>query len=321
MHYRRLGVLILAVVGLQGSAFAQSWPSKPIRAIVPFTAGSASDIIARTAMEQLSIQLNQTIVVENRVGAGGTIGAAVAAKADADGYTLLVDATAHTATPFLYKNLPFDMAKDFAAVAPIASLPQVLVISPDKGIASAAELVAAAKAKPGTITYASGGIGSTTHLNAERFRLSAGFTGIHVPFRGGPEGLREVMTGRVDFYFVPVLPALPFINEGKLAALAVSTAKRASLLPSVPTTLEAGYRDSEFNYWVGIFVPASTPRDVIQRLNQETVKAVQAPEMAAKLAKYGAEPMVMNQAEFDAFVAGEFVQGEKLIKTLGITAN
>jgi tripartite-type tricarboxylate transporter receptor subunit TctC len=272
-------------------------------------------------MEQLAARLGQTIVVENRVGAGGTIGAAAVAKAEPDGYTLLVDSSAHTSTPFVYRNLSYDAVKDFAAVAPVASLPQVLVISPAKGIAAARELVAAAKAAPGRMTYASGGTGSATHLSVERFRLAAGFDAIHVPFKGGPEALTEVMTGRVDFYFVPVLPALPFIRDGKLVPLAVSSRTRAAALPDVPTTLEAGFADSDYDFWVGLFAPARTPRDIVERLRREAAEAMRGPELQAKFAQLGAEPLRLTAAEFDAQLASELAMNEKLVRTLGLSAN
>jgi tripartite-type tricarboxylate transporter receptor subunit TctC len=318
MRKRLSYAVIVALVGWSAGAWAQTWPTRTIRAIVPFTAGSGSDIIARTIMEQISKQLGQTIVVENRVGAGGTIGAGAVAKADPDGYTLLVDSSAHTSTPWVYSNLPYDGIKDFAAVTPLANLPQVLVIAPSKGITSARELVAAAKANPGKMTYASGGTGSATHLSVERFRLSAGFEGVHVPFKGGPEALTEVMTGRVDFYFVPVLPALPFIRDGKLLPLAVSTTTRASALPDVPTTIEAGFPDSDYNFWVGVFAPAKTPRDVIDRLQRETEKAVKSPAVADKLKAFGAEPMLMTPPQFESYVKDELAMNEKLVKAAGL---
>jgi tripartite-type tricarboxylate transporter receptor subunit TctC len=313
--------LVVSAPVLSAGARAETWPARPIRAVVPFTPGSGTDIIARSTMEQLAAQLGQTIVIENRVGAGGTVGAAAVAKADPDGYTLLVDSSAHTSTPFVYRNLPYDAVKDFAAVAPIANLPQVLVISPHQGIRSVRELVAAAKANPGRMTYASGGTGSATHLSVERFRLAAGFDAIHVPFKGGPEALTEVMTGRVDFYFVPVLPALPFIRDGRLLPLAVSSRVRAAALPDVPTTLEAGFPDSDYDFWVAIFAPAATPPAILDRLRRDSTAAVDGAALRAKLAQFGAEPMPMRPAEFDAYLANELALNEKLVKTLGLAAN
>jgi tripartite-type tricarboxylate transporter receptor subunit TctC len=318
MMFRTLFGSILALLAIATGASAQDWPIRTIRAVVPFTAGSGSDIITRTIMEQLSKQLGQSIVVENRVGAGGTIGTAAVAKADPDGYTILSESSAHTSTPLIYKSLPYNV-EDLATVAGVASMPQVLVISPSKGIKTVQELVAYAKANRGKVTYASGGVGSATQLSVEKFRLSAGFEGVHVPFKGGPEALTEVMTGRVDFYFVPALPALPLIRDGKLLALAVGSTKRSAVLPDVPTTIEAGYPDSDYAYWVGLFLPAKTPRPIVDKLNRETGKALQVREVQERLARSGAEPMPMSPEDFSALRKAELASNEKLIKALGLT--
>ena len=318
MKFWRNAILFLAV-SASSAAVAQDWPSRPIRAVIPFTAGSGSDIVGRTVLEQISKQIGQPIIVENRVGAGGTIGTAVVAKADPDGYTLLFESSAHTSTPLVYKNLTYTPS-DFIPIASVASLPQVLIISPGKNITSVGALAEAAKANPGKMSYASGGIASATHLSVERFRLSAGFAAVHVPFRGGPEAITEVMTGRVDFYFVPVLPALGFIRDGRLLALAVSTKQRASLLPDVPTTTEAGFKDSDYNFWVGLLAPAKTPQAIVERLHAEVEKAVKTPEIAAKLKGYGADPMLQSAAEFRQQIKDELAANEKLVKAVGITA-
>src|SRR5437773_194835 len=241
---------------LHGAAWAQAWPAKPIRAIVPFTPGSATDIMARTVAEKLGAQLGQPVVVENRPGAGGTIGVGLVAKAEADGYTILVHSSSYTVTPSTYENLPFDTLRDLTGVAPLGLLPNVLVIAPSKNIRSVKELVAMAKARPGAMNSASVGIGSATHLNAERFRLGAGIDVVNVPFKGTPEALTEVMTGRVDYYFCPVNAALPMLKEGRLLGLAVGSSKRSIALPDTPTPLELGIPDSDYSFWVGMFVPA-----------------------------------------------------------------
>jgi tripartite-type tricarboxylate transporter receptor subunit TctC len=231
---------------LVSAAGAQTWPAKSLRAIVPFSAGSTTDIIPRVVFEQLASQLGHGIIVENRGGAGGTIGAAFVAKTDPDGYTILVNSNAHTIAPSIYPNLSYDPARDFAAVIPLGTLPCVLVVSPEKGFKTAAELVAAAKAKPGALTFSSVGVGSATHLSAERFRMSAGIDALHIPFRGGAEAMSEVMAGRVDFFFGPVGLVLPLVRDGKLAALTVNGVKRSTALPDVPTTREAGFVDAEY---------------------------------------------------------------------------
>ena len=313
----RLCALALALVTIDG-ACAQGWPSKPIRAIVPYTAGGAIDIVSRTVANELSAQLGQPIVIESRPGAGGVIGTAAVAKADPDGHTILLTASSHTISPWANANLPYDTASDLAGITPLANLPNVLVVAPSANIRSAQALVAAARAKAGGLNYASGGSGSATHLNAERFRSSAGFDGVHVPFKGGPEALAEVMSGRVDFVFSSILPSLPFIREGKAIALGVSTAKRASALPDVPTTIEEGFANSDYNFWIGMFVPAKTPRDIVDKLHRETVKVLQSAEFQGKLASFGADPMLMRPGEFDTYVRNEIAANEALVKAAGL---
>ena len=299
-------------------AWAQTWRTKPIRAIVPFTAGSASDIVARTVFEFLSERLGQSIIVENRTGAGGTIGATVVAKADPDGYTILVNSSSHTVIPSLYPNAPYNAAYDFSGVIPLGSMSNVLVVAPSKGFKNLHELVAAAKAKPGSISYASAGIGSATHFSTERLRLSAGFEGVHIPFRGTPEAYSEVLTGRVDFFFGTLASALPFIRDGKLQALAVSTPKRASALPDVPTTLEAGFADSDYTFWVGVFVPAKTPNTIIEKLHQKISEILQSATVRERLATLGVDPMPMSPAELDALVRAEITANAAVIKAANI---
>ena len=319
-HLRLIGAA-LAAPALPRLAHAQAWPSRQIRAIVPFSAGSTIDIVSRIVFEPLSRQLGQSIIVENRGGAGGTIGANAVARAEPDGYTLLVNSSAHSATPAIYTNAPYDTARDFAAVASLGSSPNVLVISPEKGIKTLKDLIAAAKAKPGAINFSSAGVGSATHLSAERLRFSAGFEAQHIPFRGMPEALTEVMTGRVEFSSSSIAAALPFIRDGKLLALAVTTPKRSSALPDTPTTTELGYKDSDYTFWTGLFAPAKTPRDIVERLNAEVQKAVQAPGVPEKLAQQGVDPMPVTPAEFDAQVKREIEANIALVKAAGIKVN
>ena len=319
-RFLNLAASALAVPALPRLARAQAWPAKqPIRAMIPFSAGSTLDIVGRIVLEPLSTQLGQTIVVENRGGAGGTIGTAAVAKAEPDGYTVLINASAHSAAPAAYPNAAYDPARDFSAVIPFGTVPNVAVIAPAKGIKSLQELVAAAKA--GSLTYASAGVGSATHWAAERLRVSAGFAATHVPFRGGPEALTEVVTGRVDFTCMGMAAALGFIRDGKLIPLAVSSAKRSSALPDVPTTLELGFADSDYNYWMGLFVPANTPRPVIDRLYQETAKALQAQAVVEKFKPQGIEPMPMSSADFDALIKKEIAANIALVKAAGLKFN
>lgn len=305
-------------LGLAAPMAAETWPTKPVRVIVPYAPGSATDIIPRTVFEQVSAQVGQTIVIDNRTGGGTTIGTSAVAKADPDGSTILVHSNAIVTAPAIQANVPYDPVRDFAGVTPIGNLPLVLVISPEKNINDLKELVAAAKAKAGTLNYAAAGIGTPPHLTMERFRLAAGFQGQVIPFKGAPEALTEVMAGRVDIYFCPVTPALPLIREGKLKALAVSSLKRAAVLPDVPTTTEAGFADSDFDFWVGAFLPKQTPHDILAKVHHEIVQALQTPQTKEKLAKLGVEPMIMQPQDFDARVAKEAVIAEKLAKAAGI---
>jgi tripartite-type tricarboxylate transporter receptor subunit TctC len=318
-RFLNLAAAALATPALPRLACAQSWPARPIRAMIPFSAGSSLDIVGRIVLDPLSSQLGQTIVVENRGGAGGTIGTAAVAKADPDGYTLLINASAHSAAPAAYPNIAYDPARDFSAVIPIGTVPNVTLVAPAKGIKTIQELVTAAKS--GSLSYASAGVGSATHWAAERLRVSAGFQGVHVPFRGGPEALTEVMTGRVDFTCMGMSAALPFIRDGKLIPLAVSSAKRSSALPAVPTTLESGLADSDYNYWMGMFVPAKTPREIVERLYQETQKALRLPAVVEKFGPQGIEPMPMTPAEFDALIKKEIAINVALVKAAGLKFN
>jgi tripartite-type tricarboxylate transporter receptor subunit TctC len=298
-------------------AFADAWPKdKIIRAVVPFAAGSTIDIIARIVLDPLSTQLGQTIVVENRGGAGGAIGSAAVAKSEPDGYTLLINASAHSAAPAVYPNLTYDPSKDFAGVAVFGVVPNVLLLAPSKGIKTVRELVE--RASGGAMTFASAGVGSATHWAAERFLLSAGVKATHVPFSGGPAALTEVMSGRVDFCFIGISSAMAFIADGRLLPLAVSSRKRSPALPNVPTTIELGYPDSDYSFWNGMLAPAKTPRPVIERLHAEVQKALALPAVQTKLAPQGVEPMPLAPQEFDALIAKEIVSNINLARAAGL---
>ena len=319
----RLKSLLLAAVIVAASvpAAAQTWPTRPIRAIIPFSAGSTTDIIPRIVFDQLSADLGQTIVIENRGGAGGTLGAGAVAKSDPDGYTILANSSAHAISPSIIPNMPYDTAHDFAAVIPFGISPNVLVVSPSRGVKTAQEFVAALKAKAGSANFSSAGVGTATHLSAERFRFSAGFEATHVPFRGGPEALTEVMGGRIDFYFGPVGTVLSSVREGKVLALAVNGPKRSSALPDVPTLQEAGFKDADFPVWYGMFVPTKTPRDIVDKLHAATVKALQEAKVQEKLATIGVDPMIMSSKDFDALVAKDISVNASLVKAAGIKPN
>ena len=322
---RRAGA-VLAMIGAAGSmlmlaaalpALAQAWPSKTVRIIVPFSPGSATDLLPRAIFEHVSAKLGQTFIVENRPGGGGGIGVSAVAKSDPDGHTLLVHSNALVTAPAI-QAMPYDPVQDFAGITPLGNVPLVLVVSPDKNIKTLKEFVAAAKAKPGSMNYAAAGIGTPPHLTMERFRMAAGFEGQLVPFRGAPEALTEVMTGRVDVYFCPITPAMPFIQDGKLLALAVSSSKRASALPNVPTTVEAGFPDSDFDFWIGLMAPKKTAREVVARIHQETVKGLEDPGVKDKLGKLAVEPLIMMPDAFDARIAKEAPLAHTLAKAAGI---
>src|SRR5882672_1614870 len=322
MRKFELHAVAALLLGLHWGALAQTpgtWPVKPVHIVVSLTPGSATDILARTVSERLSTQLGQPVIVENRPGASTTIAAAAVAKAEPDGYTILATSSAHTVAPFLYSSLAYDTVRDLAGVTPVANLPTVLVVPPSRGFRSLRDLVAAAQAKPGSINF--GSAAASTQLNAERFRRSARIEAVHIPYKGAPEALTEVVAGRIDFYFSPIAPALPLLRDGKLVALAVGSSKRASLLPDLPTTLEAGFPDSDYNLWVGLLVPAKTPRELIDRLHRSTAAALQVPEVRERMARLGAEPMTMTPEQFDALIREELRINPVLVKAAGITAN
>lgn len=309
---------LLCLAAVPGELHAEAWPAKPLHMIVPVGAGSTTDIVPRAVVEQLSSQIGQPVVVENRTGAGGTIGTGLVAKAQADGYTILAHGSAHTIAPALYANLAYDPARDFSAVVPLGTSASVLVVSPASAFRTVGDLIAAARLRPGSLTFSSVGIGSATHLSAERFRASAGIDAVHIPFKGGAEAMLEVIAGRVDFFFGPVGIVLPQVREGRLAALAVNGARRTPALPAVPTLLEAGVADAEYPIWFGLFVPVNTPRDVVERLSRETLKALEAPKVRERLAQMGLDPMVMTPKEFDAYVRQEIALNASLVKRIGI---
>jgi tripartite-type tricarboxylate transporter receptor subunit TctC len=319
-HFLTLASAAAATSALLGRAFADAWPKdKAIRTVVPFAPGSTTDIIARIVLDPLSSQLGQTIVVENRGGAGGTIGSAAVAKSAPDGYALLITASAHSAAPAVYPNLSYDPSRDFAGVAIFGVVPNVLLVAPSKGIQTARELVE--HAKNGGMTFASAGVGSATHWAAERFLLSAGVKATHVPFSGGPAALTEVMTGRIDFCFIGISSAMPFIRDGRLVPLAVSTVKRSQALPNVPTAIELGFPDSDYIFWNGMLAQAKTPRSIIERLHAEVQKALALPAVQTKLAQQGVEPMPLTPQELDAMIAKEVASNIKLAKAAGLKFN
>ncbi len=295
------------------------WPrDKTITFIVPFTAGSGTDVIARTIAEKLAPALGTQIVIDNRTGAGGTVGAALVAKAPSDGYTMLIHSSGHVVNPALYPKLSYDTLKDFDGVSTLASLPNVLVVSPSKGYKDVADLVAKAKAQPGACNYASAGNGSATHMNAEKFRVATGVQAQHVPYRGTPEALTETSTGRIDWFFAPLVSALPLIQSGRLQALAVSTATRSPLLPNVPSIAEAGFSNAAYTFWVGLFVTAKTPKPIVQKLHAALMTVLALPDVKERLEKLGASAMPMQQEAFEKYLDTETLSAAQLVKAAGI---
>jgi tripartite-type tricarboxylate transporter receptor subunit TctC len=311
-----LGILISICAG---AALAQPWPTRTIHAVVPFSPGGAVDVVARVVLERVSSELGQPVVVENKTGAGGTVGAAAVARAEADGYTVLVHSSSHTVAPALFSKLPYDAERDFAAVTLLAQQPTALMVSAAKGYRSVQQFVDTAKKT--SMSYGSGGVGNATHLNAERFQLSAGFKAEHVPFKGSPEAIREVVAGRIDFSFSTLLPALPLVRDGSLKILAVSSRQRASALPDVPTTLEAGYPESDYTFWIGMLVPRATERSIIARLHREAIKALEVPGVREKLKNLGADPMPMSSDEFQQMIGKEIATNKAIVKAAGIPVN
>lgn len=312
--------LVAGLIGLLtiGNVMAQAYPSKPIRFIVPFTAGSGTDIIARTIGDAMSKSMGQPILIENKPGAGGTIAASQVARGDADGYTVLVHSSGHALNPAIYTTIGYDTLKDLTGITPLAALPNVLVVSPAKGWKTQADLVAAAKARPGQLNYASAGVGSATHMNAEKFRLQAGIDALHVPYKGTPEAMTNVIGGNNDWFFVPLASALPLIRDGKLQALAVSTPVRSPALPQVPTTIEAGVPGSDYTFWVGMIVASATPAPVVRRLHDEALKAMANPDVKERMTNLGADPYPMSVEAFNAFIRQEVESAARIARAANL---
>jgi tripartite-type tricarboxylate transporter receptor subunit TctC len=320
MRLTRRAALAAASLALAAPlAFAQGgYPNKPIRVIVPFAAGSTTDIIARAIADKMSQSMGQQLVVDNRGGASGTIGQAAVAQAQPDGYTIMIHSSSHTVSPHTFAKLPFDTEKDFVGITPISTTPNVLVASPSKNWKTLQDLLAYGKANPGKLNFASAGQGSATHLNAEKFKLAAKIDAVNVPFKGSAEAVTEVVSGRVDYYFSPIAPVIGQIRNGQLVPLAVGSPKRAAALSNVPTTAEAGVPGSEFNFWIGMMAPARTPKEIVDRLNAEVVKALNTPEVKERFATLGADAWTLKPEQFDAYIRDEIKANAGLVKAAGL---
>jgi tripartite-type tricarboxylate transporter receptor subunit TctC len=310
--------MAVAILLTASAAQAENWPSRLIKAVIPFGAGSAADVVPRVVFDRLSAELGQAIVVENRPGAGGTVGTAAVVKADADGYNLLAQSSALSISPAIYPKLSFDITKDLSSALMIGVSANVMIVPASRPWKTVQDFIADAKAKPGSIAFGSVGVGSATHISAEKFRLAAGIETTHVPYRGGAEVIADILGGRIDFYFCPLATALPLIREGRVRALVISTGKRVTDLPDVPTPAEVGLKNAESLFWLGVFMPAKTPRDIIRKFHDAGTRLLAEPSMQENLTRLGIEPFPMEPEAMDAFVAREIAENLELIKAAGI---
>ena len=318
MTLLRYVVALASIVLCIGNLHAQGYPSKPVRVIVSFTPGSSTDIVARIVMQKVSEYWGQPAVIENRAGAGGSIGSNVVATSAPDGYTLLVNSSAHAVNPAIYAKLPYDTVKDFIDVVPLTVQPNVLVVNATSPFKTLADLVNYARSKPGSINFGHAGIGSGTHLNTERFIAAASINVTQVPFKGTPEVIAALLSNSVDCYWSPISAGMSAIKGGKLRALAVSSAKRNPTLPEVPTTGEAGVRGADSPLWFGLWAPAGTHADIVQKISVDVRKALADPGVKEKLLALGNDGMDMSPAEFAKFVREEIDTYQRVIKAAGI---
>ncbi len=301
-------------------ASAQTWPSKIIKATIPFGAGSATDVVPRMFFERLASELGQPIVIENRPGAGGTLGTGVVVHAEPDGYSILAHSSAIAIAPAVFPDLTFDATKDLSSAIMIGYSANVMITSPTRPWKTAQDFIAAAKQKDANITFGSVGIGSAVHISAEKFLRAAGIEATHVPYRGGGEVITDIIGGRVDFYFCPLATALPLIKDGQVRALVVSTPKRVADLPDVPTPLEIGLKDADSQIWFGVFVPSKTPKEIVSKLYTSGTKVLANPETLENLKKLGVEPWPMKPEEMDALMVRETAANKELLKGIKTTA-
>ena len=320
MQRRCISVLAAAFALAATAAAAQEYPSKPIRFMVPFPPGTATDALARAIGPKLNEMWGQPVVVENRPGAGSVVGTQVVSNAPADGYTILMVSASHAINATLYSKLPFDPVKDFAGVTPVALIPNILIVHPSLPVKSVKDFIALAKQKPGVLNYTSAGIGSASHLNGELFRSTAGINIVHVPFKGFADAVTEIIAGRLEMTFAPAILATPHIHTGRVRPLAVSTTKRSSAFPNLPTMVEAGVKDCVFDPWFGILVKAGTPKPVIDRLNGAIIKVLNLPDVSKQLQNQGAEPYTMPADQFDQYLRSEVAKLGKIVKQSGAKA-
>jgi tripartite-type tricarboxylate transporter receptor subunit TctC len=313
--FRCISLLFILLIA---AAHAESWPAHLIKAMIPFGAGSAADVVPRLFFDRLAVELGQPIMIENRAGAGGSLGTALVVKADPDGYSILANSSALTIAPAIYPDLTFDATRDLASVLMIGSSANVMIVPPSRPWKTVQDFIAAAKAKPGSISFGSVGVGSAVHISAEKFRFAAGIEATHVPYRGGAEVIADILGGRVDFYFCPLATALPLIRAGQVRALLVSSPARVADLPDVPTPDEIGLKNAESEIWFGVFMPSKTPREIVERFHDAGIRVLNDPMMQASLKQLGVEPMPMTPAQMDAVVAHETEANRAVIAAAGI---
>ena len=313
---RLIGGMLCAMAAF--AVNAQNFPTKPVHMYIGFPAGTSTDILARLLAQRLGDLWGQNVVADNRSGAGSSIAAAAVAKANPDGYTLLFNSSAQSINPALYARLPYDTLKDFVEIAMVASQPNVLVVNPSSSIKSVADLIAEAKAKPGQLNFGSAGVGTGTHLNLEKFKLATGIDIAHVPYKGTPEVVTDIIGGRTTGYFAPITAALPFVQNGRLRALAVSSAKRSAQLPNVPTIAESGVKGFDFLLWFGVWGPSGMPPALVNRIARDINTVLASAELKEQFAKASTEPFVMTTPEFAKFVRKEIDENGRIIKAAGI---
>jgi tripartite-type tricarboxylate transporter receptor subunit TctC len=321
---RKTALAFVAVASLAAAAPAtaqQQYPSRPIRMLVPFTPGSQTDILARWMGEKVTERSGHTVVVDNRPGAGGVIASQYVLGANPDGYTLMMVSTGHAGNATLYSKLPYDTIKDFAGVTRVASVPNLLVVAPALGPKSVKELIAYAKARPGQINFSSAGIGSGTQINGEMFKLAAGIEATHVPYKGAPEAINNVISGSVQFCFTPILVAAGQVKAGRLIALAVSTDKRSAMFPDLPTVAEAAIPGFDYDQWYGLLAAAATPRPVIQTVNKEMVRILNLPDIRDRMLTQGATPTPTTPEAFDTYIRSEVQRFAKVLIAAGARIN
>ncbi|MGQ0525190.1 MAG: Bug family tripartite tricarboxylate transporter substrate binding protein [Betaproteobacteria bacterium] len=313
-----LGIAIAA----SHSSAQQAYPTKPIRMICPFPPGGTTDVVARLVAQKLTEAWKEQVIVDNRTGAGGIIGTELAAKAPADGYTVLLGSiTTHAVNPALYKKLNFDPIKDFTPVSLVVSSPQLLAVHPSVAAKSVKDLIALAKAKPGQLNYASAGVGTSPHLTFELFKSMAGIEAVHVPYKGTGPAITELIGGQVQMMITGVVALMPHVKSGKLRGLGVTSAKRVAALPDLPTVAESGVPKFDVSSWFGVFLPAGTPKPIVTKMNQEVRKIVEIPDVRQKLISLGADPESNTPEEFVAYVKSEMAKWGKVVRDTGATEN